>query len=279
MQSISLPMTDYSRLDDAALVREACHNTEAFSALYRRYVTPLYRYLYRRLGNVKDAEDLTAQVFADALEGLASYRERGRFSSWLFTIAHRRLVDQYRQHATASLNELTDDSPDLQSTLEQNELHAHLAQLLGKLDEERQELLRLRFAAGLDFSEIASMLKRSEGAVKMSKKPTPHMPDDLEKELKDYYASPEPSPEFVSRLERGLHSKLKEQEQKTMFGRSKVKLAWGFGLALAVVLIILLATSPTVVTAMKRLLGYIPGVGLVDSTSPLRVLAEPVSQT
>src|SRR6266545_6898442 len=113
----------------------------------------------------------------------------------------------------------------------------------------------------------------------MSKKPTPHMPDDLEKELKDYYASPEPSPEFVSRLERGLHSKLKEQEQKTMFGRSKVKLAWGFGLALAVVLIILLATSPTVVTAMKRLLGYIPGVGLVDSTSPLRVLAEPVSQT
>lgn len=168
MQSLSLPMTDYSRLDDAALVREACHNAEAFSALYRRYVMPLYRYLYRRLGNVKDAEDLTAQVFTDALEGLASYRERGRFSSWLFTIAHRRLVDQYRQHDTAPLIETADDSPDLQTVFEQNELQGHLAQLVGKLDEERQELLRLRFAAGLDFSEIASIVKRSEGAVKMS---------------------------------------------------------------------------------------------------------------
>jgi hypothetical protein len=113
----------------------------------------------------------------------------------------------------------------------------------------------------------------------MSKKPTPRLPDDLEKELKDYFTSPEPGPEFVSRLERGLHSKLKEQEQKQMFGRSKVKLAWGFGLVIAAVLIGLLVTSPTVVTAMKRLLGYIPGVGIVESGGPLRVLAEPVSQT
>jgi RNA polymerase sigma-70 factor (ECF subfamily) len=161
-------MTDYSRLDDAALVKEACHNTEAFSALYRRYVTPLYRYLYRRLGNVKDAEDLTAQVFTDALEGLASYRERGRFSSWLFTIARRRLVDLYRQQGTDPLDEIIDDSPALQIAFEQDETHAHLAQLLSKLDEERRELLRLRFAAGLEFSEIASVLKRSQGAVKMT---------------------------------------------------------------------------------------------------------------
>ncbi len=113
----------------------------------------------------------------------------------------------------------------------------------------------------------------------MSRKPTPRLPDDLEKELQDFYASPEPRPEFVSRLERGLHSKLKEQEQQQMFARSKRKWVWAFGLAIAAVLIGLLATSPTVVAAMKRLFGYIPGVGLVESQSPLRVLAEPVSQT
>jgi len=161
-------MTDYSRLDDAALAREASQNSEAFSVLYRRYVTPLYRYLYRRLGNVKDAEDLTAQVFADALGSLASYRERGQFSAWLFSIAHRRLVDEYRRHSLAALDEIADDSPDLQSAFEQNERHAYLAQLLGRLDPDRQELLRLRFAAGLNFAEIALVLKRSEGAVKMS---------------------------------------------------------------------------------------------------------------
>jgi hypothetical protein len=112
----------------------------------------------------------------------------------------------------------------------------------------------------------------------MNKNKTPYLPDDLEKELRDYYASPELQPEFVSRLERGLHSKFNEQEKTKMFAKSS-KLKWALGFAIAAVLIGLLVTSPTVVTAMKRLLGYIPGVGLVDTTSPFRVLADPVSQT
>ena len=73
---------DYSQLDDASLAKDAALNEEAFTALYRRYVAPIYRYLYHRLGNANDAEDLTAQVFMEALEGLASYRERGSFSAW-----------------------------------------------------------------------------------------------------------------------------------------------------------------------------------------------------
>jgi Tol biopolymer transport system component len=111
----------------------------------------------------------------------------------------------------------------------------------------------------------------------MNENQTP-LPDDLEKELNEYYSSPEPRPEFVARLERGLHSKLKEQEHQKMFGRS-AKLKWGFGLAFAALVVGLLVTSPTVVTAMKKLFGYIPGVGVVETSSPLRVLAEPVSQT
>jgi RNA polymerase sigma-70 factor (ECF subfamily) len=163
---------DYSQLDDATLAKEARRDAEAFTVLYRRYVTPLYRYLYHRLGNVKDAEDLTAQVFTDALEGLSSYRERGRFSSWLFTIAQRRLIDLYRQRPVESLEEvgqignLTYGS--LEGMVEQNETHAHLARLLHKLDEDRREILRLRFAAKLGFSEIAKLLCRSEGSVKMT---------------------------------------------------------------------------------------------------------------
>lgn len=159
---------DYSQLDDATLAKEAHRDAEAFTTLYRRYVTPLYRYLYHRLGNAKDAEDLTAQVFTDALEGLASYRERGQFAAWLFTIAQRRLIDLYRQRPNDPLDEIADDSPDPQITLEQTEAHAHLNGLLHKLDDDRREILRLRFAAGLGFSEIAKLLCRSEGSVKMT---------------------------------------------------------------------------------------------------------------
>ena len=170
MQTTSLLMADYSQFDDAALAKAASHNTEAFTALYRRYVTPLYRYLYHRLGNTKDAEDLTSQVFMDVLEGLASYRERGYFSSWLFPIARRRLADSYRRERPTDLlqDDLPDLSFDLNSILEKNEKHTRLNQLLAELDDERRELLQLRFAAGLEFSEIASLLGKNEGAVKMS---------------------------------------------------------------------------------------------------------------
>ena len=167
MQSISLPMTDYSSLDDAALVKHASSDTEAFAVLYHRYLTPVYRYLYRRLGNEKEAEDLTAQVFVEALEGLPGCRERGRIASWLFTIARRRLVDLYRQRVPDKLVDPPDNAPGLQASVEQDETYTQLEELLSQLNDDQQEILRLRFAAGLEFAEVASVLKRSPGAVKM----------------------------------------------------------------------------------------------------------------
>ena len=160
-------MTDYSDLEDAALVKQAGSDAEAFTVLYQRYLTPVYRYLYRRLGNEKDVEDLTAQVFTDALEGLTAYRERGRFASWLFTIARRRVIDLYRQRVPDKLDDPPDNALDMQSTIEQDETFSRLEKLLGQLDDDQQEILRLRFAAGLEFAEVASVLKRSPGAVKM----------------------------------------------------------------------------------------------------------------
>lgn len=79
----------------------ARHEARAFAAIYRRYVDNVYRYGYSRVGSQADAEDLTAQVFLDALQGLNGYRERGTFSAWLFTIAHCRIVDHYRRRRPA----------------------------------------------------------------------------------------------------------------------------------------------------------------------------------
>ena len=78
---------------DAELVRQAVKDRAAFATLYRRYLTPVYRYFYVRTGDRQQAEDLTAQTFISAMEGLPRYRERGTFAGWLFTIAARRLAD------------------------------------------------------------------------------------------------------------------------------------------------------------------------------------------
>jgi RNA polymerase sigma-70 factor (ECF subfamily) len=174
--------------DDPALIEQARRDPEAFAALYRRYLTPVYRYLYSRLGSIHDAEDITSQVFIETLEGLSTnhYRAGGCFSAWLFTIARRRLVDFYRQRPTAPLDEIPSAEPSLLVALEKSDDLKHLARLLAQLDEEKQELLRLRFSAGLSFAEIAKLenrphkkphkdrgltrrgLTRSEAAVKMA---------------------------------------------------------------------------------------------------------------
>lgn len=156
--------------DDPALIENARLDPEAFAALYRRYLTPVYRYLYSRLGSVHDAEDITTQVFIETLEGLSAnhYRAGGCFSAWLFTIARRRLVDFYRQRPTASLDEIQSAEPGLLAVLEKSDDLKRLTHLLVQLDEEKQELLRLRFSAGLGFAEIARLENRSEAAVKMA---------------------------------------------------------------------------------------------------------------
>ena len=163
--------------DEASLVEAARSDPAAFSALYRRYVTAVYRYLYKRLDNPKDAEDLTSQVFTEALEGLAHYRERGgfaggNFTAWLFTIARRKAIATYRKRRpTLPLDEAEHLHRSIEDPLDQvvqSEQLERMAALFAELDEDQRELLRLRFSAGLGYAEMGALLGRSEAAVKMA---------------------------------------------------------------------------------------------------------------
>jgi len=158
--------------NDALLVRAARRDPAAFAALYRRYVTPIYRYLYSRVGNAADAEDLTTQTFVAALEGLSGYHERGSFAAWLFTIARNKAADHYRQHTPQlPLHEALDSPAHGDNPLARmicREALQRLSALVARLEEDKQELLRLRFAGGLTYPEIARVVDRSEAAVKMA---------------------------------------------------------------------------------------------------------------
>ena len=153
-----------------SLVEKARSDPEAFKALYTHFLPRVYRYLYHHTGNIHDAEDITAQVFMEAMEGLVrySFHRSGSFTAWLFTIARRRLIDYYRKKSPVPLTEQLAAHSDLLKSLEQKEDFARLAHLLSQLDEDRRELLSLRFSAGLTFAEISLIDGRSEAAVKMS---------------------------------------------------------------------------------------------------------------
>lgn len=158
------------RQEEEQMVRAAQMDTRAFEALYLRYVKQVYRYLYSRVGNQADAEDVTAQTFLSALEGFSRYHHEGYFGAWLFSIARRKAVDHFRQAGQAQF--LPDDLPALDPDLLQQAVRSErlheLRALLLELDEDEQELLRLRYAAQLSFGEIARLMERKEDALKKS---------------------------------------------------------------------------------------------------------------
>jgi RNA polymerase sigma-70 factor (ECF subfamily) len=163
--------------EEAILLNEIQQNPEGFTILYRRYLPRVYRYLYFKTGDANDAEELTSQVFLAALEGMPRYHHRGRFSTWLFSIARRKAADFYRaQYARSSVKfspsatcGLTASDPEddpLTQVIAQENLNK-LNELLAVLQDDEKELLRLRFAGKLQFSEIATLLKRKPSSIKM----------------------------------------------------------------------------------------------------------------
>ncbi len=144
----------------------------AFAPLYRAYVTPVYRYLYQQTGNAQDAEDLTATTFSKALDSLDRYEDQGRFAAWLFSIARHTLRDyQRRRRLHLDVDQfaptLADPAPPPEAQLLRGERDRELHRLLGQLPSEQREALTLRFFGELSTRDVAGVLGRSEGAVKM----------------------------------------------------------------------------------------------------------------
>lgn len=167
---MELEINNIFEVDEAALVEKAQFDADAFSELYQRYVPRVYRYVYNRLINTHDAEDITAQVFTEALEGLTAnrFRKGNCFAVWLFTIARRRLIDFYRKKPESVLHDPPVAEPGLGTMVEASEDLNHLKRLLSEVSEERRELLRLRFSADLNYAEIGMIVGKSEAAVKMA---------------------------------------------------------------------------------------------------------------
>jgi RNA polymerase sigma-70 factor, ECF subfamily len=158
--------------DDATLVAAAQLDRRAFAPLYLRYVDPVYRYCLRWLGAKEVAEDVTAQVFARAMDALPRYRtDSSSFRSWLFAIAHNALVDTQRARRPTGSLMLAALVPDGRPGPEDQALAAEeqrtVRDLLAGLAPEQRRVLELRLA-GLTTNEIASALGRSPEAVRMT---------------------------------------------------------------------------------------------------------------
>jgi len=155
---------------DKALALKATHDPEAFGELYDRYALRIYRYIYSRVRHRENAEDITSQVFHDALKCIDQYQPIAPFSAWLFTIARRRIADFYRSSIpTVTLTEeVPQDSQAMLTKVMQEDDRQDLERQLLVLDDKARELLRLRFAGRMRYKDIAILVNKTTNAVKMA---------------------------------------------------------------------------------------------------------------
>ncbi|MFZ0547122.1 MAG: RNA polymerase sigma factor [Candidatus Promineifilaceae bacterium] len=157
--------------DDLVLVRQAKNDMTAFSALYERYATQVYRYLLVRVGNVHDAQDLTSQTFMAAMKGLKSYQGQSPFPAWLLGIARNKAADLFRQRRPVfeldEAVETADSGEDMEDVIDRQMAVEKVARKLQTISPDRAEALSLRLFGGLEVAEIARIMEKQESAVRM----------------------------------------------------------------------------------------------------------------
>jgi len=166
---------------DRHLVEAAQRDPARFEALYRRYLAQVYSYAYYELGDHHDAEDATERTFLAALTSLHRFRERARpadgegastFRVWLFRIARNAVANQRRharRHPTAPLEAapLVADPLDVEGRVAARDEAAAAWRAVGRLPADRRRAIVLRFVDEMSTAEIAGVLGRSEGAVRV----------------------------------------------------------------------------------------------------------------
>ena len=164
---------DSSTEPEPLLVAQAKEDPQQFGTLYERYVDRIFAYIYRRVGNTQDSEDLTAHTFFKAFDKLHSYEDRGfPFSAWLFTIARNLVANWHRDHGRRrflSLDRLWSHSSDSETPeqhLERAERDSALWSAIERLPMDRRAVVLYKFGYRLSNVEIGKLMDRSESAIK-----------------------------------------------------------------------------------------------------------------
>lgn len=147
------------------LIEAAQRDPSRFADLYEANFDRVYAFVARRLPSREEAEDVTAEVFHQALAGIASFEWQGvPFAAWLIGIASH-LIARRWQRATKH-PEIPADELDTIGIPDHTERQALLAQLVNRLPDDQRHVIRRRFIDQHSIREIAHELGRSQGAIK-----------------------------------------------------------------------------------------------------------------
>lgn len=146
----------------------------AFGQLYDTYLPPIYRFIFLRVGGVKaEAEDICHQVFLKAWQNIKDYEFQGfPFSSWLYRIAQNTIIDYYRtKKQSVSIEQVAEDvfseSSNVDQSIDRDFELEKVKLAIAKLEPDQQNVILMKFVNDLSNKEIAAILNKSEGAIRV----------------------------------------------------------------------------------------------------------------
>ena len=168
-------MADYRTLTDEQLAGECqAGSLSAYEELVRRHESRLFHFLCQKMRSREDAQDMAQTVLITAWQRIGQYRTKAKFATWLYTIARNMVISHYRKHGRVHLCELECAGEKLVETqtpadaLVTDEEHDDLWRVArSALKNDSYDILWFKYQEGLTIVEIATIMKRSNSAVKV----------------------------------------------------------------------------------------------------------------
>ena len=152
--------------DETLMLAYAKGDAAAFETLYRRHKDAMYRYLIRQCQNSSIAEELFQDIWLRVVNARQNYTVKASFRTWLYQIAHNRLIDHYRRLNTRMPESYLEnsvlermaatESNDPQRIVNSQQLTAQLVELISRLPEAQREAFLLKEETGMTLEEIAN---------------------------------------------------------------------------------------------------------------------------
>jgi len=161
--------------DPKILIRLAkSGDSEAFGRLYELYFVPVFRYIYFRVKNKEEANDLTQTVFLKVFRSLPNFQEQDKSPlAYFFTVARNKVIDHWRakkevlfddpESAFGQVSNRTDNPLEF---VEKEEANQAIHRAIKQLTDDQQEVIVLKFINGMPNKEIAELLEKTEEAVR-----------------------------------------------------------------------------------------------------------------
>lgn len=173
-EAVSVAVTQAAPEVEALVARAKEGDRTAFAALYRMYLPTIYKFLFYRVGNKAQTEDMTAEVFLRALRKIGDFTWTGaEFGAWLLRIARNLVLDEAKS-SRARLEVLDDALPEeaagaaptAESAVMENLTNEEVYRAIKRLRPDQQEIITMRFLQGMNVSDVAKVMGKKEGTVR-----------------------------------------------------------------------------------------------------------------